>query len=97
VLLPRVRSESLATVIVADGFSCREQIAQGTQRHALHLAEAIQLALRGDRGRTFWPEEAVVKPRRAAVRRSLWRAGLVTLGAILGLRALAARRAAAAR
>ena len=26
-------------LIIADGFSCREQIAQCTGRHALHLAE----------------------------------------------------------
>ena len=32
-------------LIIADGFSCREQIAQGTDRHALHLAEVLQMAL----------------------------------------------------
>ena len=32
-------------LIIADGFSCREQIAQGTGRHALHLAEVLQMAL----------------------------------------------------
>jgi hypothetical protein len=32
---------------VSDGFSCREQIAQATGRHALHLAEVIQIAMRG--------------------------------------------------
>jgi hypothetical protein len=31
---------------MADGFSCREQIAHGTDRRALHLAEVLQLALR---------------------------------------------------
>ena len=33
-------------MIVADGFSCRTQIEQGTGRKALHLAEVIQRALR---------------------------------------------------
>jgi FAD/FMN-containing dehydrogenase/Fe-S oxidoreductase len=52
VLLPRVRETSDDTLIVADGFSCREQIRQGTGRHALHLAEVAQLALHnGDDGR----------------------------------------------
>jgi Fe-S oxidoreductase len=47
VLLPAVRSADPDTLIVANGFSCREQIAQTTHRHALHLAEVLQLALRG--------------------------------------------------
>jgi hypothetical protein len=47
VLLPAVRNADRDTLIVADGFSCREQIAQSTNRRALHLAEVVQLALRG--------------------------------------------------
>jgi hypothetical protein len=47
VLLPAVREADSDTLIVANGFSCREQIAQTTRRHALHLAEVIQLALHG--------------------------------------------------
>jgi hypothetical protein len=35
-------------LIVSDGFSCREQIRQATGRTAIHLAEAIQLALGAD-------------------------------------------------
>ncbi len=45
VLLPAVRNADKDTLIVADGFSCREQIAQTTKRQALHLAELLQLAL----------------------------------------------------
>jgi Fe-S oxidoreductase len=44
-LLPRVRTADEDTLIVADGFSCREQIAQTTEREALHLAQVIQMAL----------------------------------------------------
>ena len=44
-LLPAVRNAAPETLIVANGFSCREQIAQCTDRHALHLAEIIQMAL----------------------------------------------------
>jgi len=44
VLLPAVRQASPDTLIVSDGFSCREQILQSTGRRALHLAEAICLA-----------------------------------------------------
>src|SRR5439155_16096353 len=45
VLLPAVRAADRHTIILADGFSCREQIAQTTTRRGLHLAELVQLAL----------------------------------------------------
>jgi len=44
-LLPKVRKAEQSTVIVADGFSCRTQIAQGTRRHALHSAELLHKAI----------------------------------------------------
>jgi FAD/FMN-containing dehydrogenase/Fe-S oxidoreductase len=45
VLLPAVRNAAQDTLIMTDGFSCREQIAQTTDRHALHLAQVIQMAM----------------------------------------------------
>ncbi len=39
--LPAVRAASPDTIIVADGFSCREQIEQLSDRHAVHFAEAL--------------------------------------------------------
>lgn len=45
VLLPEVRNAALETLVLADGFSCREQIAQGTARRALHLAEVVRRAM----------------------------------------------------
>jgi Fe-S oxidoreductase/FAD/FMN-containing dehydrogenase len=48
VLLPAVREAPPDTLVVADGFSCREQIAQTTDRRAVHLAQVLQMALRGD-------------------------------------------------
>jgi len=44
VLLPAVRAAAPETLIVADGFSCREQIEQATGRKPIHLAEVLQLA-----------------------------------------------------
>jgi FAD/FMN-containing dehydrogenase/Fe-S oxidoreductase len=44
-LLPAVRAAPSDTVIVADGTSCRHQIADGTGRGALHTAELLQAAL----------------------------------------------------
>jgi len=46
VLLPRIRQTDEQTLILADGFSCREQIEQATGRATFHLAEAIRMALR---------------------------------------------------
>jgi len=45
VLLPAVRGADKSTIIIADGFSCREQIAQMTDRRALHLAQVLCMAL----------------------------------------------------
>ncbi len=44
VLLPRVREAAKETVMIANGFSCREQIEQATDRRALHLAQVLELA-----------------------------------------------------
>jgi Fe-S oxidoreductase len=41
ILLPAVRKASDDTLIVTDGFSCREQIFQATGKRALHLAEVL--------------------------------------------------------
>jgi Fe-S oxidoreductase len=46
VLLPAVRNASQGTLIVADGFSCREQVLQGTGKPAIHLAEILKMALK---------------------------------------------------
>ncbi|GAA1443572.1 FAD-binding and (Fe-S)-binding domain-containing protein [Nocardiopsis tropica] len=44
-LLPRVREAAPETLVLADGYSCRTQIAQGTGRRALHLAEVLARGL----------------------------------------------------
>jgi hypothetical protein len=67
-LLPTVRDRPDETLIVADGFSCREQIRHGTPRRGLHLAEVLHAALRQDRGETlrsdalerdYWAQERI--------------------------------------
>ncbi|MCW7942812.1 dimethylmenaquinone methyltransferase [Streptomyces hygroscopicus] len=45
VLLPAVRAAAPDTVVLADGFSCRTQITQQTDRGGTHLAELIARAL----------------------------------------------------
>jgi FAD/FMN-containing dehydrogenase/Fe-S oxidoreductase len=83
-LLPAVRNADDQTMIIADGFSCREQIQQETDRHALHLAEAIQLAkhsqARGARPETTLISEESRQYRRAAVRTG----AVVAAGGLLG-------------
>jgi len=84
-LLPAVRLAPADWLIIADGFSCREQIAQLTSRRAVHLAEVLQMALQPsalDRDDPF-PESRSVRQREAEVRASMQRASL-------GLGALAA-------
>jgi FAD/FMN-containing dehydrogenase/Fe-S oxidoreductase len=43
-LLPAVREADPGTLIVADGFSCKTQIADATGRTALHVAQVMALA-----------------------------------------------------
>jgi len=45
VLLPAVRRAPADALILADGFSCREQISQETDRRGLHIAQVLQMAL----------------------------------------------------
>ena len=44
-LLPAVRQAAKDTIVISDGFSCRQQIAQTTDRRGLHLAELMHLAM----------------------------------------------------
>jgi len=45
-VLPKVRAAGDATLVVSNGFSCREQIEQLGERETVHLAEALARALR---------------------------------------------------
>jgi FAD/FMN-containing dehydrogenase/Fe-S oxidoreductase len=47
-LLPAVREASANTLVVADGFSCQNQIEHATGRRALHVAQVLKLAHGGD-------------------------------------------------
>jgi hypothetical protein len=99
-LLPAVRKAPTDWLIIADGFSCREQIAQETDRHALHLAEVLQMALHEQmlsvsgswdegleliaRPPLHFPEDAFVRPRHDAIKRSMKRTGLTMAGMAAG-------------
>jgi Fe-S oxidoreductase len=58
VLLPAVRKADRHTLILADGFSCRQQIEQTTDRRGLHLAEALHLAFLNEHPPTVEMDDA---------------------------------------
>ena len=75
-----MRKAPVSSIIVADGFSCKEQIAQETNRHALHLAEVLRLGLEGEEKQlpTMYPERYFVQPRKDAQKKSMARAAIVS-------------------
>ena len=77
-LLPEVRKAGVSTLVIADGFSCKEQIAQETNRQALHLAEVLQMGLRPEKNSHMYPERNFVEPRKKAQKRSMLKAGIIT-------------------
>ncbi|HZX96397.1 MAG TPA: FAD-binding and (Fe-S)-binding domain-containing protein [Myxococcales bacterium] len=76
-LLPRVRAATPGTLIVADGFSCRSQI-ETEGREPVHLAQALQMAIRQRRPE---PRESRLATRRLR-RRRLLRHGLFAAATI---------------
>jgi Fe-S oxidoreductase len=91
VLLPAVREADEDTLIIADGFSCREQIQQQTDRNALHMAEVLHMALREKQFMgTPYPEKYIERNKlrktttgRTVVLLSILAAGLIAAGLIL--------------
>jgi FAD/FMN-containing dehydrogenase/Fe-S oxidoreductase len=86
-LLPAVRKADPSVLLIADGFSCRTQIEQGTGRRPLHLAEVIR---RGLRPAAELPDGRPAR-RRSAAPVALAAAGLAAGG--LAVWALSRRRA----
>jgi Fe-S oxidoreductase len=83
VLLPAVRAADERTLVLTDGFSCREQITQTTGRRTLHLAELLQMALRQQRGAPVAKPDALRE--RGAEPRGRWPAIVAPTAAALGL------------
>jgi hypothetical protein len=97
VLLPAVREVPPHTLVIADGFSCREQIAQATGRKAMHTAEVLQLALHEGRDVRLngEPPETVMqrlqpralgRPRAGALAVAAAAAGAALFGGVLAWR-----------
>ncbi len=85
-LLPEVRRADPSTIIIADGFSCREQIAQHTDRRALHVAEVIQMARSGRSQETEGPhpETAIYAERNKKARKARRHAAFALMTIALG-------------
>jgi Fe-S oxidoreductase len=64
VLLPAVRAADKEAIIVTDGFSCREQVQQATDRKPMHFAELCKMALdeHGAPTHDTYPERRYVTP-----------------------------------
>ncbi len=97
VLLPAVARADDETILIADGFSCREQISQSTTRHALHTAEVLNMALHeGPNGvRHGFPEGRIVHQRLQGIRESQHRAlrGLLLgIGILFAMQFIVSRR-----
>ncbi|MYQ98302.1 FAD-binding protein [Streptomyces sp. SID6137] len=90
-VLPAVRGAAPDSLVLADGFSCRTQIEEGgTGRRALHLAEALALALDGNLPSDH-PERLADRPSPPS-RAARWATtAALPLGAALALRLLRRR------
>ena len=82
-LLPKARECPPGTLLIADGFSCREQVEQGAGKVPLHIAQVLQLAIRQKKG------AALVEQKSRRVRRGVLVAGIAVaaVGAVLMARA----------
>ncbi|HSF47544.1 MAG TPA: FAD-binding and (Fe-S)-binding domain-containing protein [Burkholderiales bacterium] len=67
VLLPEVRAAEKDTLIVTNGYSCREQIAQCTDRQALHIAELLQMAIGHQPAAASKPLDHHIEPKEEAL------------------------------
>jgi FAD/FMN-containing dehydrogenase/Fe-S oxidoreductase len=92
VLLPAIRQAAPDTLVISDGFSCRQQIHDGTGRWPMHPAEVLALALerQADESievteRRYLEPPAQVAPEQVAI-------GIAAAIAIGALAALALRR-----
>jgi hypothetical protein len=79
-LLPKVRAAGVDDLIMANGFSCQEQIAM-SDRHALHLAQVFQIAWHSNPVGDGYPEAPWVRARQAAVNRAMRRSAIALGGA----------------
>jgi hypothetical protein len=86
-LLPAVRAADKEAVVVTDGFSCREQVQQATDRRPMHFAELCKMALaeNGEPSTDAYPERRYVTPTPAASGALLYVAAALVVLAVLAI------------
>jgi FAD/FMN-containing dehydrogenase/Fe-S oxidoreductase len=75
-LIPEIEKSGNDAWIIADGFSCREQIAQTTHRRAMHMAEVLQMSVRREASHA----DAIEIQTHHAGHRPGWRAAFIAAG-----------------
>ncbi len=85
VLLPKVRETPKEAIILTDGFSCREQVQQATDRKPMHFAELCKMALdeHGAPTRDEYPERRYVTPTQPASGAFLYVLAILVVVAII--------------
>jgi FAD/FMN-containing dehydrogenase/Fe-S oxidoreductase len=63
-LLPAVRETAGETLVIANGFSCHEQIVQQTEKKPLHIAEVLRMAMKHGTPRPPEPPKKKSEPKR---------------------------------
>ena len=87
--MPAVRNAEKDTIIIADGFSCRGQIEQLTDRKGMHLAQVLKMALdeNGTGTSTAYPEKKYTATLRPSSKQKTVRMilglGILSLGIFL--------------
>jgi hypothetical protein len=84
ILLPQVRKAADDELIIADGFSCQEQIGQQTNRAAMHTAQVLQLAIHKNHRTAFGhPESRMIIERKRNQRLAMTRtAAIIGIGVL---------------
>jgi phage/plasmid primase-like uncharacterized protein len=88
-----VRKASADTIVIADGFSCKEQVTQLTDRHALHIAQVVAMATRNPDLRERYPEQQMIEARTKEQKKSMATVAAFAGAALAGVGLLAFARA----
>jgi hypothetical protein len=95
--LPAICSAGSDTLIIADGFSCCEQIQHGAGRYPLHPSEVLELALKNERITVAHEIENRLRQSPASIEPTTGAAALAAIAAAGALALWLGRRSARSR